>query len=126
MRGDLDVLFDRVLSNRNFGGDKQMLEQFGELSQILAALGISAAILAALRRYVDQRRWDKFKHSVTAWTHDMLAVGIRIEKQFTDDEWRSECERMLADVGFTPIEIQQIIELALVVAKGIASSRFLT
>jgi hypothetical protein len=56
----------------------------------------------------------------------MLAVGIRIDSRLADEEWRYECEIMLADVGFTPVEICQILDISIVVAKGTASTRFLT
>jgi hypothetical protein len=103
-----------------------MLEQLGSLSQILATLGVSAAAMAAVRRYLENRRWDNYKRRVVEWTDDMLAVGIRIDKSLDDGEWRSECESMLSDVGFTPLEIHQVLEVSLVVAKGIASTRFLS
>ncbi len=102
-----------------------MLEHLGSLSQILTTLGVSAAVVAAVRRYLDQRRWDKYKCRVMQWTDDMLAVGIRVDKSLDDGEWRAECENMLSDVGFTPLEIHQVFEVSLVVAKGIASTKFL-
>jgi hypothetical protein len=103
-----------------------MFEQLGSLSQILAALGAGTALLAVVKRYFEQRRWDKFKRRVVEWTDNMLAVGIRIDSRLADEEWRYECEIMLADVGFTPVEICQILDISIVVAKGTASTRFLT
>lgn len=103
-----------------------MLENLGSVSQILAALGESAAVLAAFRRFVEKRRWDRFKRRANEWTDDLLEVGIRFDKRFADEEWQSECEILLADVGYTPLEIHQILGVAVVVAKGIASTRFLT
>jgi hypothetical protein len=103
-----------------------MLELLSHLSQVLAALGVGAAVLAALRRVLQQRRWDRFKQRASEWTDDLLDVGIRLDKRLTEIEWQSECEVMLTDVGFTPLEIHQILDVAVIVAKGIASTRFLT
>lgn len=103
-----------------------MLEDLGSISQILAALGVSAAVLAAFRRFVEKRRWDRFKRRTSQWTDDLLVVGIRLDKRLAEEEWQSECETLLADVGYTPLEIHQILGVAVVVAKGIASTRFLT
>lgn len=42
----------------------------------------------------------------------------RHPKELTDDEWKSECESMLYDAQFTPSEITQILDLAIIVAKS--------
>jgi hypothetical protein len=39
-------------------------------------------------------------------------------KELTDEEWAAEFETMLYDAQFTPSEITQIMDLAIIVAKA--------
>lgn len=102
-----------------------MLEHLDTLSQMLTALGLTAAALSATKRFWERRRWLNFRQRVSEWTDSMVAIGIRLDEGLTDKEWQAECEIMLTDVGFTPLEIPTLLDLAVVVAKGISSSKFL-
>ncbi|RIK76459.1 MAG: hypothetical protein DCC68_19325 [Planctomycetota bacterium] len=102
-----------------------MLDELNFISQILAALGVTAAVLSGIRRALERRRWEAFRCTVNEWTDDMLAVGIRIDKRLTEEEWQSECEAMLTNVGFTPIEVTAMLPVSIVVAKGVSSTKFL-
>ncbi len=50
----------------------------------------------------------------------------RHPRELDDDEWKVACERLLTDSRFSPMEIDQILDTSVVVAKGIASDKFFT
>jgi hypothetical protein len=43
--------------------------------------------------------------------------------ELTEEEWRYEVERLLTAANFGPLQIQQLLETAVVVAKGLARDR---
>jgi hypothetical protein len=104
-----------------------VLETFTQLqnvAQILAGFGVITVLLALLKRYTERRSWQNFKTLVGGWTDALLESDQKIGH--LDNEWRVECERMLTDSRFSPREINELLDTAVVVAKGIAANKFLT
>ena len=106
-----------------------MLEYLSEIAkalmplvEIVAGLGLitvfGTVLLALLRYYLQIRRWRNYKDDIEQWARDMVDAGDRHPKYLRQDEWRAECESMLYDVGYTPIEISQLLDLAIIVAKA--------
>lgn len=101
------------------------LKPLADLARILAGFGLITVLLAVLKRNGDRSRWRKFKVRVHQWMDGVQEAENRHPREFVDDEWTAKCERMLSDSKFSPLEIDQIMETAVVVAKGIAADRLL-
>jgi len=99
--------------------------QLQNVAQILAGFGVITVLLALLKRYAERRSWQNFKTLVDGWTDSLLESDQKIG-HLDDDEWKVECERMLTDSRFSPLEINELLNTAVVVAKGIAANKFLT
>jgi hypothetical protein len=88
----------------------------------IAGLGLvtvfGAVLLAVLNRNAQLRQWRNFKSDLESWADALIAVQGRHPNELSDDDWRAECETMLYDAQFTPTEISQIIDLAIIVAKS--------
>lgn len=97
-----------------------------DLAQILAGLGLVTILLAVLKHAAERRRWQQFKLRVDDWTDDLRRTEERHPRELDDEEWKIECERLLTDSRFSPMEIDQILDTSVVVAKGIASVKFFT
>ena len=95
-----------------------------DLARILAGLGVVTVLLAFLKRNFERRRWRIFKVLVDDWMDRLGKAQNRHPRQLDDEEWKAECERMLTDSKFSPLEINQILETSVIVAKGIAADRF--
>lgn len=101
------------------------LTQLDSLAQILAGFGVITVLLAILKRNAERRCWRNFKVRVDDWTNRLHEAERRLV-DLDDDEWKAECERMLTDSKFSPLEIIQILDASVIVAKGIAANKFLT
>jgi hypothetical protein len=88
----------------------------------VAGLGLAAVfgavLLAVLRRNGELRKWRRFKDDLEDWAEKLLSAHYRHPKELSDEDWKSECEAMLHDAQFTPTEITQIMDLAIIVAKA--------
>jgi hypothetical protein len=83
-------------------------------STILA--GIVAAVVWIARYAWHRLRWRRFCNLIRAWARDEL-----IDDQLSDQEWKSLTAMKLYEAGFDPHETQGLAELAVLVAKGLAS-----
>jgi hypothetical protein len=104
---------------------QQYLEFLGNLSQALAALGLVTVILSMLKRSFERRRWREFRYRMDEWTDRLRNAGMRLDSTSSDEVWRAECERKLFNAGFSPLEIPQVLDLSVAVAKELATSKFL-
>ncbi len=106
-----------------------MLDQLIETAKAIipivdfvAGIGLAAVfgtvLLAVLKRNAQLRQWRNFKDDLEDWADKLLSTHNRHPKELTNDEWKSECESMLYDAQFTPSEITQIMDLAIIVAKA--------
>ncbi len=93
------------------------------LVRVLAGLGLVTVLLAYLKRFAERRCWRNFKKSVHDWVDRFVESEKRRLSQLSEDEWQAACEGMLTDANFTPLEIKQVLEIAVVVAKGIAADK---
>jgi hypothetical protein len=95
------------------------------LVQIVASLGLITALLACVKYYVDTWRWRRYKFRIHDWINGLIKLSDeeRHPKRFQDQDWRVECERMLTSAYFSPIEIIDLLETSVIVAKGMAVDR---
>jgi hypothetical protein len=97
-----------------------------DLARILAGFGLITVLLAILKRNAERRCWRNFKMRVDDWVDRLRESGNHHPRELDDDEWKAECERMLTDAKFSPLEINQVLDTAVIVAKGIAADKFFT
>lgn len=87
----------------------------------LVAVASSIGILPVLiwyARFAWQRfRWLQFEQLMTVWVKDEW----RDPSDLSDMEWKSLCAIKLSDAGFNPDEIQPLLEMAVLIARGRAS-----
>ncbi|MCG8587002.1 MAG: hypothetical protein MI757_20035 [Pirellulales bacterium] len=95
-----------------------------DVARILAGLGLVTILLATLKRNAERRCWRRFKQGAEDWLDRLAEMERRHPRQLEEDEWKAECERILNDAKFSPLEINQVLELSVVVAKGIAAEKF--
>ncbi len=79
-----------------------------DLAQILAGFGLVTVFLAILKRNAERRCWRDFKARVDDWVDRLRESGNRHPRELGDDEWNAECERMLTDAKFSPLEIDRV------------------
>ena len=95
-----------------------------DLARILAGFGVVTVLLAILKRNEERRSWRRFKFQVHDWIDRLRETENRHPRDLDDNQWKAECERMLTDSRFSPLEINQLLETSIVVAKGIAADKF--
>jgi hypothetical protein len=100
----------------------QALDKMGLLT-VFGSLGISAVVLATLKRYLDRMRWRRFKAAVHQWLDFLVAAERRQPRDLRNSEWQAECERMLVDAKFTPHEVVNLLDVSVTVAKAIAANK---
>lgn len=93
------------------------------LVRVLAGLGLVTVLLAYLKRMAERRCWRNFKESVHDWVDRFEKSENTRLNQLSEDEWKTVCERMLTDANFSPLEIRQVLDIAVVVVKGIAADK---
>ena len=91
--------------------------------RVLAGLGLVTVLLAYLKRFAERRCWRNFKVSVHERIDRLIELENRHPKELSEDEWKSACERMLIDSNFTPLEVEKLLEVAVIAARGIAADR---
>ena len=94
-----------------------------DLARILTGFGLITILLAILKRNAERRCWRNFKLAVDDWMERLRESEVRHPRDMEADEWKAECERMLTDAGFSPLEIHQVLETAVIAAKGIAADK---
>jgi len=95
------------------------------LVRVLAGVGLVTIMLANLKRAAEKRCWQKYKALVEIRIDYLIKEQNRHPKELTELEWKVECERLLTDARFGPMEVQQVLEPAVIVAKGIAADKVL-
>jgi hypothetical protein len=100
------------------------LNSLNILSQALAGFGLVTALLAVAKHLVERRSWRRYKKKVRDWVGELRETEEYHPKELTDDEWRIVCERLLTDAGYSPVVINEMLEMAVVVARGVAADSF--
>lgn len=93
------------------------------LVQFAVSLGVITALGIACRYVWNRHRWRLFKKSIHNWFRLAATSNVDHPKTMQDDDWKYLVEMKLTDSNFSPFEIQQMIELAVVTAKGIIASQ---
>ena len=102
----------------------ESLTPLAALTQVFAGLGLVTILLAILKRNAERRCWQRFKTLTADWVDRLRETENRHPKDVSSSEWKSRCERLLTDANFSPIEIHQLLDTAVVVARGIATEKF--
>lgn len=103
----------------------ESLTPLSALARILAGLGLVAALVAYLRRVAERRRWRRFKQRVQLWIDQLDPDDDKHPKQLDDHDWRVACEQLLFDCNYSPSEIDELMDLAVLIAKSTAVDRLL-
>lgn len=93
------------------------------VAEVLAGLGLVTILLAVLKRAAERRNWNDFKRRAQDWIDDLIEADEKHPKEFSDAEWQFEVERLLSDSNFGPLEIQQLLEIGVIIARGLAAER---
>lgn len=107
-----------------FTNFSESLKPLGELTQIIAGLGLITVLLASLKRGNERRSWRLFKLQVEEWLEQFRESEGRRPGDLQGDEWKAACERMLTVAKFSPMEINHLLDAAVIVSKGLAADRF--
>lgn len=97
------------------------LSSIAEIARLIGGLGLVTIALAGLKRFVEKRRWRRFRQLAQQFATESFEQGIadqRPPRQYNDDDWRSLAEEMLTDVGMTPTEVTQILSTAVIVLQS--------
>ncbi len=94
------------------------------LVQIVAGLGLVTILLAVLKQYGDRIRWRRFKLLVKEWVEGLWETEEIHPDELAANEWKVRCEQFLMKARFSPLESQQLLDMAVVVARGIVSEKF--
>lgn len=93
-----------------------------DLARIIGGFGLVTILLAILKRNAERRCWRSFKRFVDEWASDLAKLETpRVPSR--DDEWITVCERLLSDAKFSPLETHQLLDTAVLVAKGITADK---
>ena len=98
------------------------IESLKSLTQVLAGFGLVTVLLAWIKHIVERRRWQKFKR-LTKKAIDRLIESERYPQSLSETEWKIECEQLLTDANFGPLEIETLLETAVIVAKGVSAEK---
>lgn len=101
----------------------ESLKPLGDVASILAGFGLVTVFLAYLKHTAERRCWRNFKESVHDWVERLIKSQNRHPKELGEDEWKAVCERLLTDANFSPLQLTQVLEVSVVVAKGIAADK---
>ena len=88
-------------------------------------LGLQAAVNVgalgflglAVNWYWHRRRWRRFQKAISDWAREEEFET----DQMTEKEWRSLVAMKLGDAQYSPSEILKLLDLAVIVAQGLAS-----
>jgi hypothetical protein len=101
------------------------VESLKSVAQVLAGFGLVTVLLAYVKHTVERRCWDSFKRRAEHWIDDLVRTQERHPNELSEAQWRFEVEQMLTEANFGPLQIQQLLETAVIVAKGLASDRMI-
>lgn len=104
----------------------QTVEFWLSLVEIAISLGLVAVLGATIRFYWNRYRWRLFKRSVDTWIETTVITDPaddRHPNQMNNEDWMVLCENILSNSQFSPFESHQMIDLAVVTAKGIVTSK---
>jgi len=107
-----------------FTESAERLTQLGAIAQILAGFGVVTVLLAVAKWHFERICWRGFKLRVHAWVDRLRETENRHPRDLGDDQWKAECERMLAESRFSPLAIPGLLDLSVTVARGIAAEKF--
>jgi hypothetical protein len=99
------------------------LKPLTDIVQVLAGLGLVTVTLAVAKHFVERRAWRRYKLAVDDWINRLDKLGGKHPKELEEHDWRVECERMLSDANFSPLQVVQLLDAAVIVAKGIAADK---
>lgn len=100
----------------------ESIKPWADLVQLFGGLGLATIALAYLKAAVERRRWQNFRRRMEYWVEQELEAD-RHPKNLTDQDWMIECEPELFNAGFTPIQIETLLDTAVIVAKGRAAAK---
>jgi hypothetical protein len=86
---------------------------------IAASLGVFAAVGVILRWYWNRTRWRRFEVLIRSWARDET-FGLELSAE----EWQSLVAIKMCEAEFSPTEVQQFLDFAVIVAKGRASLEY--
>lgn len=93
------------------------------LVRVFAGLGLVTILLAYLKRIAERHRWQTYKSLVDDWMDRLIESENQHPNELTEIEWNAACERILTNAGFGPLEINQLLGTAIVVAKGMVADK---
>jgi hypothetical protein len=99
------------------------VESLKSVAQVLAGFGLVTILLAYIKNASERRCWDNYKHRTQQWIDELIRSQERHPNELTEDQWRFEVEQMLSDSHFGPMQVEQLLETAVLVAKGFARDR---
>ena len=88
-----------------------------ETAKTLLGLGASLGVFVSLGWmivwYWNRIRWRRFEVLVRSWVRDEM-----LSDDLSGEEWKSLSAMKLSEAGFGPMEVQALLDLAVIVAKG--------
>lgn len=112
-----------ILANAPDGTLQSGAQLLRVVAEILVGLGVITAVAAFWRHRRNRRRWQVFKRQVEDWLQDTAMSVIEHPKVLQEDQWQVLCENLLMDSNFSPFEIQAILDLAVLTAKGLVAPK---
>ncbi|MEX2316690.1 MAG: hypothetical protein WD669_06035 [Pirellulales bacterium] len=99
------------------------VESLKSLAQVLAGFGLVTVLLSWLKHSWEVRKWTKYKEIAENWADRVLESQFKHPNELSELEWKIECEEMLDDAGFDPVQMNLLMDLAVTVAKGISTDK---
>jgi hypothetical protein len=110
-----------------------------DIVQVLAGLGVVTTVLGILKYSFERRCWRRFKRDANDWIGRKVELkalgyvepivgedGTSFQPPALEDEVLTVVvEDMLSDAGFTPAQTQQLLQMSIVIVKGMAADKFL-
>jgi hypothetical protein len=98
-----------------------LLSQADTVAGLLSTLGVLAFAYSILRDARQRRLWRRFKRNVRDWVVLCHRSTNDLHPEYLDDRaLQAMCEELLTTVGFTPMEIRDMIDVAGIVVRRIA------
>ena len=83
---------------------------------VFSNIGLVALLGFLVKWFWNRRRWRRFETSIRTW-----AAQETFDLDLKEEEWKSLVAIKLSDAEFSPSEILQLLDLAVIVAKGRSS-----
>lgn len=84
-----------------------------------ASAGVFAAVGVILKWYWSRTRWRRFEESIHSWV-----LNETFSLDLSQEEWRSLAAIKMWEAEFSPAEVLQFLEFAVIFAKGSAALEF--